>query len=462
MVKAILKGVGILVLTITVVVVGWKQFLFDEAALRQQIIQQAADHGYPLEIHQPLAISLFPQLVVEIREAQLQGTTPHPIEMDLLQFSVALFPLLKQELELTELVAMVDGTQWWGEASVQRKGEFVRFTLQGDRLNLDRYLPEGSTAVDPVAGSAAGVVQLPLKPLRALDLEGQVSVGRLHISALEVSDVVATIQAREGVVTIDPMRAVLYGGEYSGTMAADVSQSVPQIHVEELLQQVDLAQLLTALADIHQLQGRLTLQGTLEASGVEPKQLLGSLDGRARLQLDDGVLAGFNLNRVIRQTQALIEGRSMPIGQEPNETRFKDLSASVVVEQGRLQSDDLKVEMWGMVLQGEGEMDLLTQQLDYRLRAQVDQNLSVAQQRLYGKLAGQSFPVEIKGALASPVVKVDLDQLLKQNLHRRLQQKLGDKLQQFISPAEGGESGSNPSPEEQLKKGVGELLQKLF
>lgn len=462
MIKTVLKGVGLLVVAIVIVVVGWKQFFFDEAALRQQINQQAADQGLQLEIGQPLSIALFPQLNVEVREAQLQGATPEPVEIALLRFSVELFPLLQQRLELTELTATVDGAQWRGDAILQPQGVggTVRFNLQGDQLNLDRYLPRSAQgeAIDPVAGAAVGVVQLPLEPLRALDLEGQLSLGKLTIANATVTDIHTVLQAKEGIVTLGPSTASLYGGAYRGTMRADVRTDLPHITLEESLQGSQLQPLLSDVVDISSIHGTALLDGTLTAEGVVPEQLMKSMNGDAKLEVSGGKIVGFNLNRLIRQARAAIEGKALPADREPNETAVSDLKATLHIRDGQVVSDDLRAESGGMVLSGSGSVDLASRRIDYRLVAQVDEQLSADQQAIFGKLAGHSFPVEIGGMVDQPRVKVDLDEVLKRSLQKKLKQKFGEKLEQFM----GQPQGSASSTEEQLKKNLGNILQKLF
>lgn len=465
MIKVLLKGLGFIVVAAVVVAVGWRQFLFDEAALRKQISEQAAQHGVQLEIGQPLSIALFPQLAVEIQEAQLQGVTAEPIEVALLRFTVELFPLLQQRLALTELVATVDGAQWRGDAMLQQQGvgRVVRFKLQGDYLDLDRYLPRSAQGevVDPIAGSAVGVVQLPLEPLRALDLQGEVILDQLKVANATLTDIKTVLRAQEGVVTVGPITAQLYGGVYRGTMQADVRTDTPRITLDESLQGSQLQPLLSDVAAIDSVHGVALLDGTLTAEGVAPRQLLKTMGGDAKLVISEGKIVGFNLHRLIRQARAAIEGKALSateLDREPNETTIRDLKASLHIREGQLVSDDLHAESGGMVLSGSGSVDLATQKIDYRLVAQVNQQLSPTQQAIFGKLAGHSFPVEIGGTVERPRLKVDLEAVLKRSLQKRLKQKFGEKLEQFM----GQPQGEGSSSEAQLKKSLGNILQKLF
>lgn len=473
MVLSLLKWLGIVVVGAVLAVVSWKNFLFDEAQLRQQISEQVKlNSGLALEIRQPLELELFPSLSLQGREMVLQTEKPQPIVIERLDLEIALSPLLNQQLVVRRLEADVDGAHWSGSAMLQPQGAsgIVRFNLQGDQLDLDRYLPASSKgeAVDPVAGSAVGVVQLPLQPLRDLDLDGEVTLGQLRVAGAEVTELKLKLHAKEGVVTVGPLFGALYGGEYRGTNVVDVRKESPLIELDESLQGVDLGPLLQALGGVDALRGTLLAKGNIQAVGTTQKQIVESLDGHAKVQVNDGALIGFNLRRTIRQARALIEGKPLPADHEPNETRFDELEASVRVEQGRVTSDDLKIETDVMTLTGSGWVEISSQQVSYQLVAKIADQLSADQQSELGKLAGQSFPIHITGSLSKPRVKADLDEILKQGLQQKLKEKIGGKLQQFLGqpkveegqPTDGQKRA--PSQEEQLKQNFGNMLQKLF
>ncbi len=461
MVGMILKGVGAVVAILVLVVLGWKAFLFDEAALREEIRRQAAAQGYNLQIQQPLQVSLLPQPELMLDGVVLEGATLQPVEVNALELKLAWAPLLSKKLEVTHFEAVVDGARWVGSVALQPRGSagVVRFMLEGEQLDLDRYLPKsaGQEVADPVAGSAAGIVQLPLQPLRELDLEGEIKIGVLRVAGAEVTKVATRFHAKDGVISVGPMDAALYQGGYQGTMQADVRTDTPQVVVEETLQGVALAPLLQAVAELDVLRGRLELSGKFSSSGTDPKILLEQLNGDASIAVTEGVLVGINLTESIAQARALIQGKPVPPSREPKETPFRDLQASIRIEQGRINSRDMKMESGGMVLSGSGWLELATQKIDYRMVAKVNESLTAEQQRLLGDLAGRSFPVEIRGTLTHPEPNVDLEEILKRGLEQKLKEKVGNKLQQLMGQPSRQEGGGNDS-RQQLDK----FLKKLF
>ena len=455
--KWLFKGVlGLAVIAVAVVTIV--PMVIDEAEIRQQIESEAAKKGVELEISQPLQIGLFPQLQLALKELVVhpnaQQQIPRVVVEELL-VEVALWPLLEQRLEVTQLQATIDGAQWQGHATLsqQRETTQVRFQLKGEQLDLDRYLPKGQV-VDPIAGSAAGVSQLPFEPLRALDLDGVIELEKLSFSDVEATQLHFPLRVAQGVVQVGPSRANLYGGHYLGTMEADIRGEQPLIRLEESLQAVDLNQLATAFAGWDALHGGLTLEGEATTTGIQPKTLLRNLKGSAKVTLKEGAIEGINLKQVVAQTQALLERKPMPPQHGPNETRFEQLTASLRVDQGRLKSDDLKVEIDAMQLEGAGWVDLVSEEIEYRLTASVAESLTADQQRTFGKLAGQQFPVLVYGTLRNPQLKVNLDDLIKRGLRKQLQKRVGEKLQELLGDVQGGSSAQPPD--------LNRLLQKLF
>lgn len=462
MLKSMMKWSLILVVGLVLIATMAANLLFDERAVREQIRQQVkAESGLHLQIAQPLALSLFPAVALEGYEITLSDTEDQqdPITtIDRISIKVALLPLLKQQIEVKALEAVVDGALWSGTAQLQqKKGYRVRFNLQGEHLDLDRYLPQGaqSQAIDPVAGSAAGILQLPLPLLRALDLEGQLSIGRLKIAKAEISDVQLQLIAKEGEVTIGPLTANLYGGTYRGTVQSDLRFKEPITDLDESFQEIDLEQLLFDLEGVRVARGQLTARGKGRVTGITQSSILNSLTGEAEVEVNNGAIIGINLLRLVRQAAALIQKQPIPRDQEPNETPFDDLRATVRANGGQLQIPDLKIQSGWMALSGAGWVDLQSQQIDYQLTAQVADNLSTTEREGIESLEGRSFPVRIEGTVTDPRVKVDLDAVLKHTLQQKLKQKLGEKVQKLLGDQDG-------DPEQRIKKEFGNLLQRLF
>ncbi len=463
---------GVVVLVVLSVFIGF-QLLFDEAEIRQQLKSEAQKQGLTLEIDQPLRVSLFPSLQVGVEGVVLHANpekgTPR-VGLERLQLQLGWMPLLDKRLELEKIEATIDGANWNGSGSAQLVGnmQVARLKLHGDHLNVDRYLPAEAKgqAVDPVAGSAAGVTQLPVEPLRALDIQSEITLGKLEMAGATITDVAMEATVLQGKITVGPLNAKLYNGTYFSQMEADLSVEPAVLKLDEKLDGVALGALLQDMRGIDAFRGSLSAKGVLQAKGLDKQSLMRTLDGSAELQVNEGVLVGVNIQRLIRQGVALIEGKAPPQDNEPNETRFSDLKTSVTIHEGRMQSKELVMNMPFLTLTGAGWLELDTMQIDYRLNARVDEQIPEGVEALK-KLAGKEFPVSIQGVLDDPKVKLELEEILKAGLQEKIRNKIGDKLNQFLKPQNessepGEEGGQQRSPEEQIKKQFGNILKGLF
>ncbi|MBT7306632.1 MAG: AsmA family protein [Gammaproteobacteria bacterium] len=362
-----------------------------------------------------------------------------------------------KSVTLDELTIQLDQTTLRGQLSLQHaKPEQIRFNLQGDQLDLDRYLPEGQGAVEPVAGSAAGVVQLPVELLRQLDVEGGIHLDSLKMSGAEATAVDFQLSIKEGQVSVGPLSAQLYGGTYQGTVGIDVNVEPVQVALQESLTRVDLGRLLKERSDVEAMRGLLSAEGDFRVVGITTAEMMDSVDGNARVEVTEGAIQGVNLRRLIRQAQALLERKPLPTGSEPNETRFEDLKATVHARDGRLTSDNLVMRTSLMEIRGAGWVELKSGQMEYRLNATVAESLTAGAGEGLERLSGKSIPILLHGTLDNPKVKVDLEDLLKDSLQKKLKKKLGNLLGGGESQSEGGNS------EEKMRQGFGNLLNKLF
>ncbi len=463
MFKSVMKWFLIVVTGLVLVATLAANLLFDERGLREQIRQQVEMHsGLHLQMDEPLSLSLFPAVALEGREiilSRTKGQHPPLTTIEQISIEVALMPLLQQRIEVDALEAVVDGVLWSGTAQwqQQKKGHWIRFNLQGEQLDLDRYMPKGEQpqAIDPLAGSAVGVLQLPLPLLRVLDLEGQLSIGRLQIAKAVASDVQLQVTAKGGEVVIGPLTANLYGGTYRGTVKSDLRFKQPITELEESFQKIDLERLLLDLEGVQQLRGTLSASGKGRVTGATQSSILNSLNGEAVVEVNHGAIIGINLQRLVRQAVALIRRQPISYDQAPNETSFEDLKATVRAVGGQLQIPDLKIKSGWIELSGAGWMEFQSQEIDYQLTAKVAENLSETERAGIEQLEGRSFPVRIQGTFTDPRVKVDLDGVLKETLQKKLQQKLDEKVKQLLGDPK-TDSG------QRIKKEFGNLLQRLF
>jgi len=306
----------------------------------------------------------------------------------------------------------------------------LRFDLALDRIDLDRYLdtaPPEKTAKPAAATPAAAPVAIPISTLRTLDAQGKLRIGSLKAMGIRSSDIAIQLAARNGLLTLGPNTAKLYGGTYAGRTTLDVRPAKPQLTLDEQLNGVQLGPFLkdADLFDRYSGTGEVALK--LRAQGLDAQQIKQTLAGTARVDLRDGKIEGVNLQKLVTEARRLYDtarGKSVSVTPAASdETAFKSLHASAKVTNGLARTDDLKLDGPVVRAQGGGSADLVREALDYRIQVTIAEG---------GERKGTTVPVRIGGTFAKPTYGVEFETILKQEAERKLEETLEKKLDEKL------------------------------
>ncbi len=314
----------------------------------------------------------------------------------------------------------------------------LRFDLALDRIDLDRYLPpagqgrpssadaSGKTARPKAAGAVvAGGAALPVETLRGLDLDGSLRVGSLEGGGMRLSELRVHVQGKGGVLTQNA-QAKLYGGSGQWTTTLDVRRAPPAVTLKGGLQGIDLQGLLADTTGQGRLSGHGGIDADLRWNGLSEDEIRRSLSGSARLALRDGAVQGFDLDALVRNALAAVQGGKGAGG--GTQTAFSDLTASVTAQNGVLTNRDLRATSALLSVTGAGTLDLPANRIDYLAKATV---LESAHGQLGGQLAtlrDTPIPVRFTGKLDAPSIKLDVEEVLKSKAGQQIQRKVEEKL----------------------------------
>ncbi len=262
----------------------------------------------------------------------------------------------------------------------------------------------------------------PVEMLRALNLNGRLSIGVLKAYQLRSSDVKISVSAKDGLVQVFPARANLYQGTYTGNIRVDVRGKQPRIALDEKVAGVQAEPLLKDMLGEAKVTGTADVALKLTAVGNRPPAIRKTLNGNARFAFTDGVIKGMDVLGEIRQAYALLRGKPQAAGVS-NQTEFSAVTGTATVTNGVVNNPDLVGKSPLLQADGAGTANLVTQLLDYRINATLVDSLEGK-----GELTGRPIPVQITGPFAKPKVSVDLQQALKQEAKKQLQKQLEDKL----------------------------------
>ncbi len=152
------------------------------------------------------------------------------------------------------LTITLDDTTMTGDIAVAQFDPLaIRFNLDADQLDLDRYMaPPG--AEQPVAAPSASTAttsgdtaELPLEQLRALDIDGSLRVGTLKASNVKLANIALGVNAKDGIIAMNPLSADLYGGNFAGNVMLDATGDMASLFIDENINGLQLSALLNDL-----------------------------------------------------------------------------------------------------------------------------------------------------------------------------------------------------------------------
>ena len=359
-----------------------------------------------------------------------------------------------QALDLNPLKVVLDDSTLTGNLSV---GSAIRFDLGLDSIDADRYLPpaaEGEAATPGAAAGGAG--ELPMEPLRALDVDGQLKIGKLKIMKLSATDIAITVKAKDGVINISPISAKLYDGTYAGSIGLNASGNQPKLSVNEKLSGIQAGPLLTDLQGEDRLTGTGDIEAKMTAVGMDADAMKKTLNGTAAFAFTDGAISGINLAETIRNAKAKVLGGSASSAEGPKKTDFSALTGSFLVKNGLVTNDDLSAKSPLLRIEGKGNADLPKENIDYRATATIVATTEGQGGEGLEDLVGIPIPVKIGGTFSEPSYGLDFEALAG----ALLKSKVGDLVEGGAEGLVEGVSGGAEGLVEGVTDGAGGAVEK--
>ncbi|HET8808122.1 MAG TPA: AsmA family protein [Methylophaga sp.] len=418
-------------------------------------------------------------------QTQLEGSTNH--------------------INATGLQLTLDQSQITGQFGIENFAEpGYRFDLSLDEIDADRYLPpvkEGDQqAAPPASAAAGGATELPLDTLREINAKGSLKIGKLKASGITSENVLITIDAKDGLIKLNPMQADLYQGKYQGNVTVDARGEVLKLAIDERLQGIQAGPLLKDLTGDDKISGKADATVKLNGSGKDIDAIKQTLNGSGNFSFSDGALKGINVAEIIRKAKAALSGQKLSDAGAPESTDFSSLTGSFTANNGIISNDDLEMMSPLLRINGEGKASLPKETIDYSLRVSIVGTSKGQGGKELEELKGVTIPIKITGTFDEPKPSVDLAAIVKEQAtgelkakaEEKLKEKLGDDLGGLLGDALGGNTATEadattetestappaadetsepadatpaeeePSVEEQLKEDVKNKLKGLF
>lgn len=364
-------------------------------------------------------------------------------------------------VRIAPLQARLDDSTLSGELNViDLSTQALRFALQVDRLDVDRYSaasgPAGPAASPPPGQQGEGEDLLPVELLRGLDIQGTLRAGEVVASDIALNDMVVAVVATGGDVTIDMQQGSLLGGTLTGKIAIDARAAEPQLVTQLNASNIGLGGLLKPFTGVEVLSGKTSLVLDSHSQGNTLDSLLRAALGQIDLQMSEAIVHGVNVNQLaldkIREQLVDVTAlypdyqTKLPTSLK-SDTELNELITKLRIEKGHLILPDTHATSSDGSLKLAGNIDLLQQGLDLRFDVVLD--------ALGGNkyLKNTAWPVRCQGQWQDPVLswcRPD-SKAFNQTLQAALKQAVRDKSAGKIADKLGLDSEDEASLEQEAR-----------
>ena len=387
----------------------------------RQIIDQPQFSG-TMDLAQTNLRQLLERLAIEL------PATADPAVLQALAMNLV-FNATTSSAEVPKLKLKLDDTTVTGSAAIADFGKSaIRFDLAIDAIDADRYLAPSTEEPEPAPQKASKDkllpdFELPLEPLRTLDLKGRLRLGKLRISGLQAADILLDVTAKDGLLRLEPLATALYGGKLDTRLALDARPEQAQLRLQTTLSGLQAGPLLKDLLDDDYISGKADVKVNLRGSGATFLQLRQTLNGKASFSFQDGAVKGINLGQMLRKAQATLTNRKLPATEEPVKTDFSELKGTFTITNGVVTNRDLSAKAPALRIHGEGTVNLVSEQIDYRISTSIVGTVAGQGGEDLEKLKGLTIPVRITGTFANPRIKEDITSALKARSQAEMEKK---------------------------------------
>lgn len=333
--------------------------------------------------------------------------------------------IAEQRLTLDDMLLALNEFEIGGRLQLSdfsRPTPVLRFDLASKNLDLDALsgTPPAESAGPQQPGSENSGskqsedqrIELPMQTLRDLDIDGKISIARIKVQNLHMSDLAVAVKAQNGIVGLKPVTLNLYEGRIESSAVVDVRSEIPKYGVSKSIEGVQAGPMLEDFTGDRTISGKLDAKANITTSGEWVSELKRNSNGALELAFADGALHGFNIRQSIDSARAKLRGDKPP-PEQTLKTDFSSLTVSGVISNGVFRSNDLNLQAPLLRASGRGSADLAAETVDYLIEAKLVGTVKGQQGDSADELAGLAIPVSIEGPFAGPKIDVLLDEILK-------------------------------------------------
>ena len=354
--------------------------------------------------------------------------------------------------DIKNLAIKLDDTNISGSSKINNFAKpAINFNLKIDAIDADRYLAPAAKGksskpvATPASAAAAGASLFPVETLRGLNVNGLLAIDSLKINNLNMQGLSLKLNAKNGLIKTQQSVKQLYKGDYTGYTTINVKNRTPTLALNEKLSNVHVEPLLKDMLGEARMSGVVNANAKIQSRGNTTAAIKSALNGNINFNFKDGVIRGFNLQKIIDSSKSLIDGTPLPTENKNDQTVFSVIRGTAKIKNGLVSNDDLYAEASKLRVNGKGTANLVSDKLDYTVNAKLLKTVATA--TTPEKIKGLPIIVNVGGTIAKPSYQLDIAAMLLEKNKEKIYKKRDELIKKL---------------DDKIGPGVGELLKGLF
>ncbi|MCW9024261.1 MAG: AsmA family protein [Gammaproteobacteria bacterium] len=430
------------------------------------------------------------------------------------------------EVLLKPMILQIDQSNLQGYASIKNfKQPEIRYQLVLNDIDVDRYLPPPSKdkpenkqnkntptpitntsnntdstkrIATPATAAASAASTLPTELLRSLNIDGLLKVGNIKVMNLKASDIQLGTQAKQGQLKLNPIKANLYQGSFTGNAGLDVRKDTPILTATETLKGIQIGPLLKDFMGDDMVRGQADLSANIRAHSIDPVEIRQTLNGTTRFKITDGEIKDIdieqidkNLNEIDNDIKAIfsnlknlsevekqlnrIKAKWKAVAGESTgkSTYFSRMSGSANIKNGLVRNQDLRTDFPYGRARGEGQINLVNETMDYTAFVKLTSKVKVKEGKTYEQLDRIPLKIYLQGPFSGLVPRPDFSGYIKEagkhelkqveaRLKNKAKAKIAEEKQKAREKLEQEKKALEEKTKQQLEDKARDALKKLF
>jgi uncharacterized protein involved in outer membrane biogenesis len=289
----------------------------------------------------------------------------------------------------------------------------------------------GSPAPSPANTTPAPAGAAPTGAPSRLNLTFTLDAERATIGALTLDGLSGKARIIADGLTLEPVAFGILGGRYQGSLALTLEHDRLRFRGLSTLSNVDVAAATKFAGSPDTISGRLSGRIDFSGGGADPASVMRTVRGTARVDILDGTIKHLGLlNSVVVATSmraGSLAQAAASVGSQSNDEPFSKLGATLMMADGAMTTDDLRLESKDLLLAAAGTLHVAASTIDLKGRVQLSDELSQQAGRdliRYTQEQGRvTLPATITGPLTAPTVRIDAADMAKRALQNAVDEQ---------------------------------------